>query len=174
MKNKKMLWSFFIAIIIVVGCVGFYRYRQVNAHPQQYGVTKEQLFRKNELVKAYHVDFIVHKAAVKKSKDAVQAKVKFNIRQTGQSFYGEKKNNPNFRENMYLNNPYGTSSPSIKLYDKSHHSINPDKALAHGKQPFTIFFTIPRYSYDMRNQKLRFSFVVPTKKHYVKYSLLLE
>lgn len=174
MKNKKLLWSFFIVIIIVVGCVGFYRYRQVNAHPQQYGVTKEQLFHKNELVKAYHVNFIVHEAAVKKSKDAVQAKVKFHICQTGQPFYGERKNNPNFIENMYLNNPYGTSNPSVKLYDKSHHSINPYKALEHGKQPFTMDFTIPRYSYDMRNQKLRFSFLVPAKKHYVKYSLLLE
>ena len=161
-------------IIIVVGYVGFYRYRQVNAHPQQYGVTKEQLFHKNELVKAYHVNFIVHEAAVKKSKDVVQAKVKFHIRQTGQPFYGERKNNPNFIENMYLNNPYGTSNPSVKLYDKSHHSINPYKALEHGKQPFTMDFTIPRYSYDMRNQKLRFSFLVPAKKHYVKYSLLLE
>ena len=163
-----------MAILIVIGCGGFYRYRQVNAHPQQYGVTKEQLFHKNELVKACHVNFIVHEAAVKKSKDVVQAKVKFHIRQTGRPFYGERKNNPKFIENMYLNNSYGTSNPSVKLYDKSHHSINPYKALAHGKQPFTIFFTIPRYSYDMRNQKLRFSFLVPAKKHYVKYSLLLE
>lgn len=107
-----------MVIIIVVGCGGFYRYRQVNAHPQQYGVTKEQLFHKNELVKAYHVNFIVHEAAVKKSKDVVQAKVKFHIRQTGRPFYGERKNNPNFIENMYLNNPYGTSNPSVKLYDK--------------------------------------------------------
>ncbi len=176
MKNKKLLWCLAILAAVLVGCAGFYRYQRVNAHPRQHGVMQEVVFHKNEWVHAYHTSFIIHKAEVQKTGREVKATIQLSIKQNGQPNYGMKKNNQDFLTNMFLNNPYGISNQSNDIYDQNQRRVDPSKALTKKlyKQPYTIYFTIPRSSYELREQKLRFSFLVPVKNHFVKYSLLLE
>lgn len=173
MKNKKILWVGLLVILFVFGCLGYFRYNQINAHSDQYGVTQEKFFPKNKWVHAHHVSFIIHEAKVRKTKDEIQTRIKLSLHQTGDSNYGNKKGNTNFVENMFLNNPYGISNQPIEILDRNFHRIPPNEILK-VKQPYFVFLNIPRYSYERRNKKLRFSFLVPVKNHFVKYSLLLE
>lgn len=173
MKNKKILWSIFLAIFALI-IVGYLRYQQVNSNLTQSGVTEEKFFQQKKVVHAYHVNFIIHQVKLIKSKNKVSARVQLSLHQTGTPNYGMKKNYANYIENFYLNNPYGLSNPVDTCYDRNNHLVGPYPAIVHAKQPVTLHFSIPRNSYNKRTKKLRISFLVPTKKHYVKYSLLLE
>ncbi|ARY92621.1 MULTISPECIES: hypothetical protein [Lacticaseibacillus] len=174
MRTKHKLWLIIFLILIIVMSIGIFRYHKVNANPKSLGVTKEVFINQNQLIHAKNVDFMICSAHVSKSKGQIMVPVELTIKQTGSANYGYKKNNPNFLENMWLNIPYSISTATADVTDKDNQRIHKTKHLLAAKQPITLHFMTTQANYALRNQKMRFSFLVPVSNHYVKYSLLLE
>ena len=174
MKSKTKIWVIIIGLIALIGIGGAFRYHQVNANTKQKGVTHEVFIKEGQLVHAKNVDFTVNKARVLKNKDQVTVPVTISIQQKGSANYGQKKNNFNYLENVWLNIPYGISNQTDTIFDKSNKRIAHAENLLAAEQPVTMHFSTNRANYDQRDQKMRFSFLVPSSDHYVKYSLLLE
>ncbi|EPC53447.1 hypothetical protein Lpp7_05135, partial [Lacticaseibacillus paracasei subsp. paracasei Lpp7] len=110
MKSKTKIWVIIIGLIALIGIGGAFRYHQVNANTKQKGVTHEVFIKEGQLVHAKNVDFTVNKARVLKNKDQVTVPVTISIQQKGSANYGQKKNNFNYLENVWLNIPYGISN----------------------------------------------------------------
>lgn len=174
MRTKHKLLIITFLVLILVMSIGIFRYHEVNANPKSLGVTKEVFIHQNQLVHAKNVDFMIRSAHVSRSKDQILVPVELTIKQTGPADYGYKKNNPNFLENMWLNTPYSISTATADVTDKDNQRIHKTEHLLAAKQPITLHFTTRQENYALRNQKMRFSFLVPVSNHYVKYSLLLE
>lgn len=174
MRTKHKLWMMTFLALILVMSIGIFRYHEVNANPKSLGVTKEVFIHENQLIHAMNVDFMIRSAHVSKSKGQIMVPVELTIEQTGSANYGYKKNNPNFLENMWLNIPYSISTATADFTDKDNQRIHKTEHLLAAKQPITLHFTTTQANYALRNQKMRFSFLVPAANHYVKYSLLLE
>ena len=75
---------------------------------------------------------------------------------------------------MWLNIPYSMSSQTDTIFDKNKIRVKPAMHPSTVRQPLTLQFSATRTSYEHRNQKMRFSFLVPVENYLVKYSLLLE
>lgn len=174
MKRKKILWLALGSFVLLLGVIGFtIRYQKVNRHSNELGVKQEIFFRQGEFVKAHHVNFKVDKTTVKKDSKMINLTLKLFIKQTGEPNYGFRKGNPAFLEDMWFNIPYSLCNQTYEAYDRNGKRTPPHKLLE-AKQPITIHFFTPVSEYYDRNQKIRFSFLVPVSRHFVKYSLLLE
>ncbi|MDF7638423.1 hypothetical protein PT285_03105 [Lactobacillus sp. ESL0791] len=176
MKSKKSKYGLLILCLLLIGIAAGFRYRQVNAHPALRGVTEEKFFKRGELVHAYHVDFVVHQVKLTETKDEARLKVRLSLKQTGTANYGLKKDNPDFRDNMFFNVPYGISNQCDYVLNKKSQRVGYNYIAKNikKKQLYTLYFSVPRETYDKRTEKTRFSFLVPLPDHYIKYSLLLE
>ncbi|WEV50617.1 hypothetical protein OZX69_06605 [Lactobacillus sp. ESL0731] len=176
MKSRKIKCSLTVLFIIIVGLIGYFRYQQINAHPVERGVIQERFFKQNELVHAHAVEFVVHHTKLTQTKNDVSAQINLSLKQTGTANYGQKHHDPDFRDNMYLNVPYGISNQCDYLLNQNGKRVGYNYLKKHlqEKQKYTLYFSVPRETYDQRSAKTRFSFLIPVQDHYVKYSLLLE
>ena len=182
MKNKRILYSLILVFCLISTFIGYKRYQQVNARPQLRGIKEERFFKRHELVHAPNVNFVVNSTKLVKSKTEVKVKIQLLLQQTGPAYYGiyygKWTKDTDFSCNMFLNVPYVNNNAPSQILDSSNHSIilkivrNPH--FINTNRKYIVYFTVPRSLYKKREQKLRFSFLVPDKSYYLKYSLLLE
>lgn len=174
MKTKNKIVPLISILAVAILCFVFYiRYHAVNANVVNNGHIEEVLIQKNQEVHAYHEDFKITQVSVTKQNDEVKVKLQMQLHKTGQSNYGFHKNNPNFGENMWLNVPYSIAVPA-KVTTIDNKRLSYKQLLNRTDITVNVLMSAPMQMYNRANKKARFSFLVPTNRSYVKYSLLLE
>ena len=170
MKNKIGL---IISVVLLATSGVFFvrRYKEINANNVQ---VIEKTIRLNQLVHAHNIDFKIYNSSLKTKDDEVELRVKMYIKQHGNLDFGQKKNNPNYIENMWFEAPYSLSNSIVKAYDKNGKNVTYLSKLVHAEQPVTLVTTLPKKEYDSAEKTPRFTFIVPDGKQYVKYSLLIS
>ncbi|NVY96764.1 hypothetical protein HU830_06295 [Lactobacillus sp. DCY120] len=173
MKNK--LWVGALGIVLLVAGLGIYwRYREVNRAPQQLGVTREVFFKAGDWVQAKNVKFKVEQANLRTDQDKVRVTIRLSLHQNDQTAYGQIRGHRNFLENMWCVFPYRFSTATEHVFDKNKQRIHGLENLLHSPQPYTLKFVGSQDDFAGRDRQARFSFLVPEKHSYTKYSLLLE
>ncbi|TSO26695.1 hypothetical protein [Lactobacillus sp. LL6] len=170
MKNK-IIAIISLILFFGVGVVFVKKYTEVNANNIK---VTEKVIHKNQLIHAHNINFKVLNTSVQKNNDEIELRVKMYLHQYGKLDFGQKTNNPNYIENMWLEVPYSLSNPVVKVYDKNDKDVTYLKKLLHAKQPVTVVATLPNKEYYSAEKKPRFTFIVPNGKNYTKYSLLLS
>lgn len=171
MKNKKILFTI-VVFTILTSCLLILGYKKVNNKFAERGV-QETLVKPNQLVKTKNVDFMVKKTEITKNTNQVKVYITLALRLKHKSDFGFHKNNNNFYENTWLNIPYGLSSPTERAWDQNGKKLTQREIDRFKQQNVKIEFDTTKTEIKNKNAPVRFSFLIPNKQYYEKYSMLI-
>lgn len=170
-SNKYILLGCFIILFLISVFLGINQYKKVNAGVSS-GRVKSVLIKKGEVIRGYHVKFKIESYKLKKTNETVNLAVKINIKQFGESYYGDKKGVGEYTNNMWFDLPWNFNNPVEGVRDKNGKNVTALPKLLKAEQPVTLYFEAPRKEFE-KNKVSAFVFLVPHKNanYYTKYVL---
>ena len=170
-KNKYILVGCCIILGLLGVVLGMRRYQEVNAEVYQNRV-KTISIKTGEEIRGYHVRFRIDSYHLKKTTKTVNLTVKINLKQLGESYYGNKKGVGEYTNNMWFDLPWDFSNPVEKVIDKNGKNVTALPKLLKAAQPVTLHFEAPKEVFE-KTKAPAFVFLVPHKNanHYTKYIL---
>lgn len=170
-SNKYILVGCCILLCLLSLLLGIKRYQEVNADVSLNRV-RTVTIKKAETINGYHVRFRVESYKLKKTAKIVNLAVKVNIKQLGESYYGNKKSVGEYTNNMWLDLPWDFSNPVEKVIDRNGRNVTALPKLLKAAQPVTLYFEAPKEVFE-KTKAPAFVFLVPHKNAdiYTKYVL---
>lgn len=169
-KSKK--WIILLVSGIVIILIGWVRYQQVNASDIR--AVPEKMFSENQQVNTDQVNFKVIDSQIEHHQGNVSVKIALTIEVKRDSNFGFHEENKGFMDNMWLNIPYAINAPVERINFPNGKKFKYSDIKISKPMNIVLNFQTTKMNYESRNQKMRFSFLIPENKRYVKYSMNLE